>query len=337
MRNNLENVVKGIKRFAGATILAASLAFAVGCSGVGSSKPSVPDYSAEKTAITNGANRIVQLQDSNGGWDWDVTNASGPTGTDYLNIEGVTADGLLAAYKVTGDKTYLDDAIKAGDYLVSGYGNNGANAGMFGQTGKVNINAFNVKFLYNLGKITGNTAYTDEATALMDIVMNYSPTQLGLDDLAYRGNDKGLAAWDLFNYVPDAKSASNSAWATSLASLANDPSISLSFSDPCYIVGLSALSMGGNAKALQTLKSLQRSDGTWTDPNGTVQDTAYAVMALIKAGDMTDAYKGVKAGMDKQAKSGVNSGGWVDQSTSPQETAESDSEVVQAISHYIGE
>jgi hypothetical protein len=61
------------------------------------------------------------------------------------------------------------------------------------------------------------------------------------------------------------------------------------------------------------------------------------VKALISANDMADAYKGVQAGMKNQATTGVNAGGWVDNSTGGgnAEISEVDAEVVEAITDYI--
>lgn len=68
--------------------------------------------------MENGGNRLIALQNDDGGWDWPLddgvsTNAS-PT-----NTAAPIAMGLLAAYENTGDVTYLDQAKKAGEFIIT--------------------------------------------------------------------------------------------------------------------------------------------------------------------------------------------------------------------------
>jgi outer membrane murein-binding lipoprotein Lpp len=328
--NNLEKASMVV----GGTVLAVSL-----LAGCPNPNPK-PDYTAEKAAITNGANRLAQLQNANGSWAWDVTNASGPTTETHLNIAGVTAEGFLAADNANNDSQYLSNAEKTGDYLIAQYGSDGSKATILQPGSSTNINAFNVKFLYDLGKASGKSSYTTLANDLMTRVISAYPHPVDLvnADAAARGtgNGQGIVAWDLYNYIADAKSAGNPTWANNLTSQAETGTLPPS-NDLTYIVGLSGFVMAGDTNAIAPLKAAQQSDGTWNDPNGAVQDTAYAVKALISANDMADAYKGVQAGMKNQATTGVNAGGWVDNSTGGgnAEISEVDAEVVEAITDYI--
>lgn len=72
-----------------------------------SSSSSSAPYAAEKAAIIKAADRLCQLQNANGLWDWDVTTNNGPTGTTYPYISGVIGVGLehvsLILVKHTGD------------------------------------------------------------------------------------------------------------------------------------------------------------------------------------------------------------------------------------------
>lgn len=252
-----------------------------------------------------------------------------------MNIAGVTAEGLLDAYKTTGDSKYLTAAKKAGDFLKTGYSSNVTVLG----SGN-NVNAFNVKFLYDLGSVSGTSSYTAEATTLMNKVLTAYPLPQDLVNAdanarvnLIEGVGEGIVPWDLFNYVSDANSAGNSSWANNLEGLAQTETIPSS-TDPTYILGLSAFTIGGNATAKKLLQDAQNSDGTWSDASGTVQDTAYAVMALVKTGDMARAESGVKAGVKTQ----LANGGWSDATGgNNNEFSEVDSEVIQAISYYISQ
>ena len=318
----------------GAVALAAGLTlFTAGCQNP-TPKPKKPDYSSEISAMNKAAERLVKLQNSNGSWDWIVTNATGPTSSTYLNIAGVTAEGLLAADSANGNSAYLNGAEATGDYLKIKFGADGSNATLFQSGSKTNINAFNVRFLYDLGKASGDSSFTTLANNLMSKVMTAYPDPASLiaADQAARGtgNGEGIVPWDLFLYTRNAKSAGNNSWAksleTDLQALSLPPS-----GDATYTLGLAAESMMGNAGATQALKANQLADGTWSDPNGKAQNTAYAAMALVKAGDTADAYKAVQSAEKHQ----LSNGGWTESDGT--EYSEVDSEVIMALDSYINQ
>ena len=291
------------------------------------------NYANEVSTITQAADRLVALQNPNGSWDWAVTNKTEPTSTTYLNIAGVTAQGLLDAYNITGDSSYLGAAKKTGDYLLTQYGNQSLSPDLAAVTGKTkHVNAFNVKFLYDLGSASGNSDYTNEANLLMNLVTSTYPAALDLVSAqkTARGtaNGYGIVAWDLYNYVSDAQMNGNSSWAGDLkTAIVSDSDLSkLQDSDKTYIIGLSALSVLGDSNATQELTSNQSNDSSWSDYNGIVQDTAYALMALSYLNDsyLTD-------------KFGYNSlNGWLE--SDGNEYSEVTSEAVQALAaHLISE
>jgi hypothetical protein len=309
----------------------------------------VPTTSSAIT-ITSAADRLVALQDSSGSWDWVVTNAVAPTGTTNLNIAGITAEGLLDAYKLTGNSNYLSAAKKTGDYIVNKYGSE-SSSDWLGTDHSTRIVADNVLFLYDLGKVTGNSQYTSEATTLMNALMN---SRSAADELTYVKTDRGatttpdgIVFWDLMNYVEDAKLAGNNGWANDLVSAVNsqisgtNPYFTISnnqISD--YVIGLSGIiTITGNSNAIQALKTAQnQQDGSWSDDDGQVQDTAYAIMALMGVGDVNDAKNGASWLENNQINTAgglTKIGGWYDSTAgNNNEVSEVDSEAIQALYNY---
>jgi len=302
-------------------------------------------YTNARTAIVNAADRLVDLQSNDGSWDWDVTNASVATGTTYLNIAGITAEGILNAYQLTGNPNYLTAAEKTGNYLVSKYGSDGSAATIMVPGGKNNINSDNIKFLYDLGNVSGVSSYTNEATILMNKVITKFST--GADLIAaeevYRGNGNenangvgnGIVPWDLYNYIKDAQIAGNSPWANDLASVinTNSPLSLTTTSDYTYVLGLVGMTIAGNTNALQTLQNYQSQDGSWSDGDGIVQDSAYATIAL-------NSVKGLNWLVTHQNYSTIT-GGWFDTMGLPSpnndEISEVDSEAIQGIYSVISQ
>jgi len=66
----------------------------------------------EEGAIIAGANRLVETQNNDGGWEWTNPNLV-KTDTSPVNTFGVTAQGLLDAYELTGNTSYLGSAEKS--------------------------------------------------------------------------------------------------------------------------------------------------------------------------------------------------------------------------------
>ncbi len=289
------------------------------------------DYADERDVIVAAADRLVLLQGTYGSWDWVVTSATGPTGTIYLNIAGVTAQGLLTAYELTGNSVYLDSAIQTGDYLITEYGANAELATMFGGTKR--INAFSIKFLYDLGSITNDGRYTTLANALMTKVIAHSSTGSALLDanLAFRGttNGNGISMWDVYNYVENAETFGRSDWASELADAIE--AYDLAVDDRTNIIGLAGKILATrNSGDVASLISVQATDGhfaniLWSDEH--IQPTAYAVMALMSVGEYESALKG-QVFLSGQSSDGV----WLDAGV---EYAEVDSEALQAIFDYI--
>jgi hypothetical protein len=295
-------------------------------------------------AIKGAADRLISLQNTDGGWDWIITNAIVPGGSTAENIVGVTGKGLLDAYSLTGDSKYIDSAKKAGNYLKT----------HFGLPGTIDVskrvNAFDIVFLYNLGQISGDSSYTDAANSLLNNVLtqnNYWAHNLGsycssstgctaqnmYDAINNRrGGDMGIMLWDLSPWVEAANLGGKTSWANDLKTIMNNHYSSLDNTKDTYIIGLSGLILAtGKSEAITALISNQDSDGSW---DGWIQDTAYAIMALKKAGDTSGAVD--KAGSYLVSHFGYTgtSGtitGWEEPDTPVVEYSEVTSEAAQAL------
>ena len=302
----------------------------------------------EYTASLKGADRLVETQNNDGTWEWanpdlDKTNGEGACPS---NIVGVTALGLLNAYQLSGDSRYLDAAKISGDAIVAcGYDKD--NDKYYSQ---------DIEFLARLGEVTGDTTYTNKAVEIMEYFMTqdnrYCPDNgCTAAELAafYQGrlsnpNDAGYTEWQLASWVRAAQLTGKTTWANDMINEINDdisgetPYFDITNTEQTYyIIGLSGvISATGNTDAIQKLVDIQNPDGSWIDPNGAVQDTAYAVMALMNIeeteGGICGPYYAEKGAMWLMNNQDVT-GGWIESDST--EYTEVDSEAVQALYEFI--
>ena len=260
---------------------------------------------SSKDIILDAADRIISLQNTDGSWDWDVTNDNGPSGTTFLNIAGVTAEVLLDAYEMTGNSDYLNAAEDAGDYIIDGLDALPSNQ---------HFNAFNMVFLQRLSDISSDSTYSDYAENKMDdlmdevdfwkdsshvICMEDNSTGCTAEELMnaeltirdWSTNPSGIVAYDIYNFIKFAKDAGENAFADDMADELEDYMSQSSFDDSIdyYELGLATgilgLEMSGKdySSYINELVSLQESDGSLVD--GAIQDTAYALMAFRVTGE----------------------------------------------------
>lgn len=289
------------------------------------------------TAIVKAADRLVALQNSNGSWDWVVTGATGPTASTYLNITGVTAEGLLSAYTITGNQSYLDAAKKAGDFIV---------LTIDGQTTK-SINAYNVLFLKKLADASGITTYADKATEYFGMLYSTTPATIcatGCVDSAgiiagqkanrsWAGNPNGVVLWDLVPYVEYAKLVGDNTHAQELADAiiaeANLETYVNTVTN--YDLGLAsalkaAALVGDTANVTSLSSKITSSDASFgTVADGKVQTTSYMARAFKLTSDsrLNDSVAYLVSGA-------MSTGGWVE--TDGSEYSEVDSEAATALS-----
>jgi len=299
-----------------------------------------------RNTIVSAADRLIALQTPSGSWDWDVTGKTAPTGTAYLNIAGVNAEGLLDAYTLTGDVKYLNAAKKTGDYLITTIGTPSASQRQ---------NAYSIVFLYHLATVSGSTNYSDEARAIFTHVTTQSNywANCGSDGCtaselldAYKGyrgatsSPQGVVAWDLAPFVEAAQLSGNSGFASAVAGVINDylSDSTYSITTDDYELGLSA---GINANKLVgtdysslvgNLVAKQNVNGGFSSPNYPLefaQSTAYALIALKEAGSASAAQAAAYL-QSSFGYSGIN--GWRDDGV---ENSEVTSEGAQALFDYI--
>ncbi|GEM_PF-5365168 len=310
----------------------ASKAFAVATLNVSSDATNTGYYQS----ITASADRLLVLQNLNGSWDWAVTGQTGPTTSTYINITGVTAEGLLSAYALTGKVAYLDAAKNAGDFIITTIGTPDATR---------RLNSFNINFLYHLATVSGLTTYSDAATLYMNHIFGetnyFCSASTGCDAAGiaagyktFRGAPdsapQGIVAWDLMPFVLAAKTYGNTALATGIANQIQDYVTQSTYTNTVayYDLGLAgavkALNVAGidNPGILATLVSRQADILSAVEP---IQLSAYTLMALKSTGSSTSAYAEF---LQSQGLDGV----WLDDAV---EYSEVDSEVAQALSAVL--
>jgi hypothetical protein len=305
----------------------------------------------EENVVVSAADRIIDLQYTDGSWDWDVTDDVGPTGITYLNIAGVTAEVLLDAYELTGDIQYLNAAKDAGDYLITQIGDPQ-------KTQRQNV--FSIVFLYNLYDASGENQYKNEADAILDHVLyednywtNNNGNNCGTDGCtasellkAYKnfrswsGDPTGIVVWDLYKFVEAAQRGGEASFALDMANEIKNYLDQPGFISGIeyYELGLSAGILGlGNAGLdysdyLSDLLARQKADGSFstTEP---VQTTAYALMALKYAGE-TGAANDAASYLVIHFGYPTNINGWKE--SDGFEYSEVTSEAAQALFDYIG-
>ncbi|HTZ42170.1 MAG TPA: hypothetical protein VMC07_03120 [Candidatus Omnitrophota bacterium] len=321
---------------------------ALGIMGCKSGTETTKDYTAEKTTITKAADHLVTLQHSDGGFTWYLPgDANSDPNVSYPNMYGVVGLGLLDAYRTTNDAKYLDAAQKTADHLLSIISDN------LTATNDTTFYASDTEFLAEFGKtVGGDNVYTAKAKTITDHFVtqsNYINTSGALTaallDIHYRNATdnnlglqwRGLAEWMLADWLRGMQLTGHDSFANDLAGIMkNDMSGTSPYFDinntsqSAYILGLaSELAATGDSGAKQKLIAAQKSDGSWEDPNGVVQDTAYAVMALAKTGSMDAASSGVKSEISSQSATGAFTE--VDGKDYP----EVDSEAIQSIYEYM--
>jgi hypothetical protein len=145
------------------------------------------------TTFQDGGDRLVVLQQDDGGWDWplfdnDYTDAS------PANTAAPIGMGLLSSYQLTNDNTHLNSAIAAGNFIIDNSPPHSTGNGIFMHelseiTGDMQY-ANDVKSEYYDALATGNyvrnTISYDTATWAQQIITARTDQSIG-----------NLATWDL--------------------------------------------------------------------------------------------------------------------------------------------
>jgi hypothetical protein len=146
-----------------------------------------------KVAVASGAARLEGIQNTDGGWFFNVgeTDCGAGAGLSCSNTFGVTAEGLLEANKLTPSPALLAAAKDSGNNLSG----RGAGCGFDSAGGDTPMRTADVMFLMDLSQIAGNVTYKNAATAFFSCVVGeYAGSGTA------RGNDRidrrQLGAWD---------------------------------------------------------------------------------------------------------------------------------------------
>ncbi len=319
----------------------------VGCPSEVSPSPTPPDYTEEIVTITKAADRLVATQNNDGGWEWDnpdtdpTTNMPSP-----VNTIGVTAQGVLDAYKLTKKAAYLDTAVDAYGYISSLVGER--------------IRGPDISFLVELSEETGNSTYANLAKdKYIDLFNSFGgggATALAqyIRDIRKGQNLPSLISWDIDLYVQGVLALNRyfpgqgfNADAQDMAEVIYDSlyvnpvdfdlsnqtqaEYWLSHTGAIEAFTKTGLHTPERDSLLTELVSSQQSDGHFVGVNGggDVQTTAYSVMSLLKAARRNPTVNAV----DYMKNSQNPNGGWTE--TNGTEYSEVDSESAQAIFDYI--
>ena len=156
-----------------------------------------------KPAVASGAAHLAGLQNLDGGWCFDIPYAGPPNpcgGVSPTNTFGVTALGLLDAYKLTPSATLLTKAKFTGDKPVL-RGPTTTNCGFDGDGGDTPMRTADAVFLLDLAQATGTASYKNAAKAFITCVVAESEALSPLDSAGTsRANNRidrrQLGAWD---------------------------------------------------------------------------------------------------------------------------------------------
>ena len=237
-------------------------------------EPSVNYYTPSMASIIAGADRLVATQNTDGGWEWNNPDTI-PDGTSGVNTFGVTALGLLDAYRLTGDSRYLVAAEVTGESLVL-------------KVPHITDGKFysqDIEFLAELGEITDDTDYTNKAkgvmTYFMDSTNRYCASGCSASELAafYESlypTIAGLTEWQLASWVRAAQAVEEITWANDMinemnADISGTPYFDITNSgQDNYILGLSGIiSATGNSDVIDKLIMTQENNGEWIEHEGT--------------------------------------------------------------------
>ena len=255
--------------------------------------------------MNSGGNRLVNLQQNDGGWDWPLSDGD-LTNSSPVNTVGPIAMGLAQAYLVTGDANQLDALKKAGDLLLAKTNNFSPSDGYLADQldsifGGTTYSDYVMTNFYN--QLEAGTYDKNGAGILYDTAGYVSLIDTGRASSGIAN----LAAWDIGMglYSASVIGADTSAWIAGTQNEINE----LDGDEYYDVIGLAGALMGlasagvdfdptegehsaaGNLTDLaDTLVSYQISSGgfAWNsyyviadDNNESVQETAYATLALL--------------------------------------------------------
>jgi hypothetical protein len=272
-----------------------------------------------KSAIVKGADRLVDNQNTDGGWDWEEDDdpATGST----TNTIGVTAKGLYYAYKLTEDEDYMTAMENAVGYISAHPPTHNDDKSM--TDAEKNSGCWqnkDVLFLAELALLTNDDATAQLARDRYDAFVTEAGGPAGLVTyyMSYRSGAHGILPWDVGDWILAsyelAELYPGQGYLAKGNSMADELKTQVIVTDwfklsdnteNNYYLGLSGVieSFSTTSKyptelstTKDNLKAGQNADGSWPDedPEGAAQVTAYALMSLEMSGDRDLASAGAK-------------------------------------------
>lgn len=290
---------------------------------------------ARRPAIVAGADRVVELQRIDSGWEgtwyWYVSTG------DATNLTGVTALGLLEAFRDVKDSAYLDAAENAAYFIMTHLGIGAEPATQY----HVRTTAPDIVFLHRLSEVTGAPSYATRANLEWNNLKSFWPTAGDLNSLFHAINRR--SAWDIAFFLEAAHMSGDATWADQAAAILADTTDLFYYGTDTWWY---ALNVAGAVRALvgcghfgqhsEAIISLLNSLIPLVDADngvdGWVQDSAYAVLALNTVGGAARAYAN-SLGRWLARQQEIN-GGWIEPNGN--EYPETDGEAVRALSVTIG-
>ncbi len=303
---------------------------------------------ALKETIVDGADRLVETQNNDGGWEWMNPDTDPNTYPEsygsYKNTIGVTAQGLLDAYVLTRDKDYLNAAKDAAGYIED----------LSDQTWR--IRGPDIPFLVELAEVTGDSNYADLAKSEYEEALTNQGggTAKGFAESVRDGRqgNPSLISWDINLYVQgalaldryfsgqgfddNAKDMTEVIYDSLYVSpvdfdLGDETQSEYWLSNTGAIGAFASTGLHSSERnsLLENLIDSQKNDGHFVGvgDGSDAQTTAYAVMSLLKSYQIAPSTEGVDYLKDSQ----LSNGGW----NYPDENTEVTSEAAQALHDYI--
>lgn len=311
-----------------------------------------------RAAIDAGADRLVNIQNPDGGWEWvvGVPDCDFGLGVSCPNLFGVTALGLVDAYRVTHDSAHLAAAARAADALIAKHAAGPVCDGIPGTSADrpytVDTSFLtDISHLGKVGSIVGPTAeknYRKVAKAWFACVMaDFSTGALRANNRINGRISQGfnnLGAWDASLDIRAAMDVHQRAYALAeaLQVIVRAPDWDVvdldcpgceNLSKGLFLAATHELQGNPTVRSARNtwkgqLLAAQSPDGSW---GGDTQTTAYIVMGLAETSDSKPTKKAIKAAVGFLLSQQNLLGGFNSSATDLTEYGEVDGEVLQAL------
>jgi len=275
-----------------------------------------PPLSTGHIQMAFGGNRLAETQNNDGGWDWPLDDGD-PTSGSAANTIGPIAMGLAKAYRTTGDSDLLVALQDAATFLQAKTNNFSPSDGyLAAELDRVLVGTTNVDHVTTnfYDELAAGTYDKDGAGTFYDSVAYVQ----WIRDRRFAQNIPNLAAWDLGMGLVGAAScgvtgADLQAWIDGVKAEVNELDgnayydviglagavYGLAFVgedfDPSSGEHSGASSLADLADILASYQISESGGFTWNSNyvtpyqyNETIQETAYATLALLEIGGHTD-------------------------------------------------